>query len=782
MATTAADEIAPPALRPLWLFVALALAIPALRMLGVENAGAWVESWVARCGDAASEGALALLVWRALLAIPVVHAAVGRALRDEPASDASWPHERRWFAAGLAVTALGLALVELGTPYFFAQDDNFSQFMPVVVHGCENLFRGTFPVWNPHQMMGAPTAAVGTYALTYPVTWLAYAVARWGLGDPYLFCDVFCAAHLLAGYVATWRAARAVELSAPLAASGALAFVLSGFFLVMGRSWFYMAPVAFWAPLLAAQVEALRRDALPRGWAVVTGVAAGAFFHAGNAQLWAYALLLLAVAGAVLFATGAVPRARLRACAVAGLVMVAVTAPLLVPQLAFVRGVTRHGGVGDTLRAGLVHMLLPLPPSLVGSPNRMGATADDLRTVSHLFYSGTLFSAAGLALALSLATVRLGRAGLRVNVWAVCAALALLAGFGNPGVVWTLLAKLPLFAKFSRPFKFLPYVTLFSVLGGGLAVQRLLGARRAAHVGAAAVVAALMLWHCHATRASEYSFADRPYPAAPPWLLARVADPDLRALRRVFSVDPERSTLPDFPLGLHLEFATVYRAHSAHGFDPLVEGTPETLDALQHVIDAPFSALALGYPRPGTRPGYDPVPALRHWGVRWIVAHPSAFAPVFGANREAAFLEKVDALSARQRDTLIAAATLVHSAPPVSLWQLPDVDPLAFEASSPERPLPFLADASGVRVPLGGDVAGELVVNVRWRPALRASVDGAPAPCTRDAWGRVNIPVRRGARVAEVRLVVGWWRGFAASFVLALMAAGVAFVGRRPRP
>ncbi len=782
MASTAADAAAPPTLRPLWLFVALALAVPALRALGVENAGPWVESWVARCGDAVTEGAAVVLAWRALLAVPAVRAAVGRALRDGPAGDAPWPHARRWFAAGLAVTALGLLVVELGTPYFFAQDDNFAQFMPVTVHGCENLFRGVFPVWNPHQMMGAPTATVGTYALTYPVTWLAYAVARWGLGAPYLFCDVFCAAHLLAGYAATWRAARAVGLSPPLAASGALAFALSGFFLVMGRSWFYMAPVALWAPLLAAQVEALRRDALPRGWAAVTGVAAGAFFHAGNAQLWAYALLLFTVAAAALFATGAAPRARLRDCVVAGLVALAVAAPLLLPQLALVRGVTRHGGVGDTLRGGLVHMLLPLPPSLVGPPSRMGATADDLRTVGHLFYSGTLFSAAGLALSLSLATVRLGRAELRANVWAACAALALVAGFGNPGVVWTLLGKLPLFAKFSRPFKFLPYVTLFSVLGGGVAVQRLLGARRAAHAAAAAAVAALMLWHCRATRASEYSFPDRPYPAAPPWLLARVADPDPRALRRVFSVDPERSTLPGFPLGLHLNFATVYGAHSAHGFDPFVEGTPETLDALRHVIDAPFSALALGYPRPGTRPGYDPVPALRRWGVRWIVAHPSAFAQVFSANREAAIFEKFDALSVRQRDTLIAAAAPVHPAPPVSLWELPDVDPLAFEASSPRRPLPFFADASGVRVPLGGEVAGELVVNVRWRPSLRASVDGAPAPCNRDAWGRVTVPVRRGARVAEVRFVIGWWRGLAASLALALIAAGVAFVGRRPRP
>ncbi|MCC7086039.1 MAG: hypothetical protein IT427_13635, partial [Pirellulales bacterium] len=99
---------------------------------------------------------------------------------------------RRWLLVGLVFVAGLLAAMELRQPYYFVQDDNLSQFLPVVLHGCRSMFHdGTFSTWNPHQFLGSPTSSLGTYALTYPPTYLSYAIADWGLGNEYATLDVF---------------------------------------------------------------------------------------------------------------------------------------------------------------------------------------------------------------------------------------------------------------------------------------------------------------------------------------------------------------------------------------------------------------------------------------------------------------------------------------------------------------------------------------------------------------------------------------------------------------
>src|SRR5690606_9142694 len=108
--------------------------------------------------------------------------------------------------------------------------------------------------YNPYQLVGAPTVEVGTYALTYPGTWLAYILARLA-GDENLTIDIFCMAHLLAGFAATWWAARRWGAGAAAAAALAVCFVLSGYALVAGRSWYSMTPVFVWLPLALAALH-----------------------------------------------------------------------------------------------------------------------------------------------------------------------------------------------------------------------------------------------------------------------------------------------------------------------------------------------------------------------------------------------------------------------------------------------------------------------------------------------------------------------------------------------
>jgi len=191
----------------------------------------------------------------------------------------------RWCMAGLLVMAIAGVVVETFEPYYFTQDDNYSQFFPGMLYGCRTAFAGAFPAWNPHQFLGAPLAEVGTYALTYPLTYVSYALATYVLGDELATVEVFCWLHLAAGFVAFLWFGRRLGLAAPLSSAMALCFVLSGYALVAGRSWFYMVPTFLWAPLLGVSVQSLTRHKPGWCWLLGTGLVIGLDFHAGNAQM-----------------------------------------------------------------------------------------------------------------------------------------------------------------------------------------------------------------------------------------------------------------------------------------------------------------------------------------------------------------------------------------------------------------------------------------------------------------------------------------------------------------
>ena len=239
----------------------------------------------------------------------------------------------RWLLVGFALVGFLLLVLERSQPYFFVQDDNLSQFMPVILHGCRSLFNdGVFSTWNAHQFMGSPTASLGTYALTYPFTYLAYGFARYLVHDEFATLDVFCVGHLLVGYLAMFWACRCAGIRPILAAAGGVSFAFSGYFLIAGKSWYYMTPLAVYAPLMFGLFEKFRRASF--GWALVlpSALVFGLLFHSGNAQMWCYAGMFFIVGVGVLLVCKAIAwsQAIPALCSVA--IGVAIALPLLVPQ------------------------------------------------------------------------------------------------------------------------------------------------------------------------------------------------------------------------------------------------------------------------------------------------------------------------------------------------------------------------------------------------------------------------------------------------------------------
>lgn len=121
--------------------------------------------------------------------------------------------------------------------------------------GCEAISAGTWPDPNFYQFRGSPMISIGTYALSYPGTLLSCGLSQLMFGDLNSVIEIFAILHLLAGYYLTYRWARLLGINPVFSITLGISLVLSGYFFVAGRSWYYMFPVALWLPVLLLSAE-----------------------------------------------------------------------------------------------------------------------------------------------------------------------------------------------------------------------------------------------------------------------------------------------------------------------------------------------------------------------------------------------------------------------------------------------------------------------------------------------------------------------------------------------
>ena len=673
--------------------------------------------------------------------------------------------ERGYAFAGLGVLLLALVALVHGQRYGFVHDDNITQFFPVILQGCESLLQhGVFPTYNPYQLMGAPTTTIGTYALTYPPTYMAYAVANYIFRDRYLTLDIFVLLHLVLGYLATFTLARRIGIRSSLAMMAALSFVLCGYFCVYTRGWFYMAPVALWTPLLLRQLHRLT-DPKPLcwRWAASTGIVIGLYFHAGNAQMWSYTLLLSVALVLLWKRAGRLTRGRLL-WALAGLLIgLALAAPLLITQAAEVVGIDREANVKTGTLRGFVALLLPSPlvraahPGIEpGAPN----VWNHLFNFAPLYFCSPVFLGAGLLALASLFTFRWDRRCVGANAWLLCGGLALVLSLGENGGLAQLFAQLPGFNKFQHWWKLLPFVALFFALGGALLVERWLQITRRARLTEqwmTGIVPILLVYNAFISQ-PMMTIPDKPYPPLPSAVRALVLNPQEPQQRSMALAPwlPEWKE-PGFVGSLSQNIATIYGVPMLEGYDPLVEKTPLNVRLKDRLYrSTTFKRV---------RQDFDPIPivapleALHRYGVRWII--------LTEGHEE---LKGTYAL-----DQVITTHTSLRlRLPHTSVFELSGSDPLAFVEDIPEHPLPIAFDATGAKVELGKfSEGGTVVVNLLARERLHAFVDGKPTPITKDAWDRVTVKTQTGAKRLTLRYEPNWGKGFFLSGCLLLSAAGV---------
>lgn len=655
-----------------------------------------------------------------------------------------------WFTSGLFLVIANLALLQWRHPYTFTHDDNLSQFLPVILHGARSLFdHGVFPTWNPHQFAGAPTASLGIYALTYPPTYASYAAARWLLGNENATLEVFGAVHLLAGYVTMFWAARTIGLRPSLAAAAGLCFALCGFFLIAGRSWYYMLPLATWLPLLAVALWRMSSGPVGWRWMIGTGILLGILFHAGNAQMWIYSVSFLGLAALYLVLYGGQPRQIFVPVFFAALLGLAIAMPLFLPQYLETAGLKRFAG-GESITGGLFGLLVPWPLSFAERPGMVESS--DVRFATQFYYAGTIFTMAAAIGIFSCALHRWPRRVAGANVFLALALVAFIYALGRPGMAWGLTGELPVFKQFRHPMKYLAFVHLFGILGGGLILERLLRRfPRPRHEWiVAAACAVLMSYHTFLALPAFFTWGIRPYPAAPAWLANLGTDPTAR----LYPVAPRRSTAADYEQSQMVNLPTIYGTLSLTGYDPLLEENRQHRQIRQSLIDRPLET-------------------LRALGIRHLVVYPPQELPRIPAGQAYSrwyFWEP------SERSTYQAArqaGRLMNWSPGAALYEIDGAAPLAFVEKRPSTPLPIRFDATGASLfGLRTQSDEPLIVNIVPSRFFIAWADGKKIPWRTDDWGRLKLSPPAGTQSIRLQYSPPWLAGSLLGTVLAIGSLG----------
>lgn len=698
-----------------------------------------------------------------------------------------------WFAFGLILLGASFAWLEWRDPYFFTQDDNLSQFLPVILQGSESLLsRGQLATYNPHQFAGAPTASIGTYALTYPGTYLSYWIARDLLSAPTATIDVFCILHFIYGYPILFALLKRIGCGSGVAVAGALAFLLQGFFLINGRSWFYMAPTALWVPVLFLLAERLRQGQASRLWPLGTGLAIGAYFHSGNVQMWIYGMALWALFLLIWLLTGRLAWRSLMPIAASLVVGLGVSLPLFVPQFIETSSAKRiiDGAAIDWTLLGLyfpwpLFKAEPAGPALFGALNR--------QYIGQFMYSGTLFMVAATLVVGSMIVHRWNRKTWGENAAAPLAFLAFAGALGQMGLIWFIFSKLPIFSKFAHPFKLLPLLTFLAILSGAAAIERVLrrSRRRALlETSLCLVVIALLAYHVSLPLPAAFTYGFKPFPRPLDGLKPASGAPQ----QRVIPLAPYRHGGEFYGRMPANNLPTVQGLYSILGYDPIVmrsEPALTMLGNLGHVET--YTKRGAWMPtfwreRPlDEKERAERIAALRAYGIDTIFSFGSALRPPY-AKGELTYifyrgdqflwqmLEAVRALPEEER-------TIVSNTNWGVIYRITGADPLAFLERDKPEPQKIEFHTRGADVSLIDAQAGDhLIVNIIDEPGrsfLRVYIDGQPVAHQVDSWKRVRVKLPADAKHVAVRYEPPFlkWLVVGAGFIVVGAIAGF-FFGR----
>jgi len=659
-----------------------------------------------------------------------------------------------------------VVMMEIRFPYFFLQDDNRVQHLPLYVHNLRALLAGEFPFYNFHQYLGLPVGIQN--AALYPFNYIGLILSRLFLGHYLGAIDCIAVIHLIIAGLGFFYLLRFFDLEEPGCLFGAIAYPFCGYVITFGNSWIQTLDCAAYLPwILLFGLQLASRGGYAKFLALV-GIRVLALL-VGYPQLYVYiaAFEIMTVAALLLasrfFGKGNDIAGNSCKQPVAGnlklyffshAAALSIVMPLLLPAYYQASVSLTRKNVLDwsTYIAGSYDLRLWLN-GLLAPFNESGiATWNELNFISHIGYL-TL-----LCVLVALCSLHRAPCRNQIVVFAGCAILALL--WSGDTVVTRLVYHLPVFNKFKHPFKLALFTSFYLIVIASFGFDLICRQFRTVMIGGRAgqriLVPLLLSLHIlnflaiH-TFSRQYSFAHMLDPLP-------FDEPLKEALSQGRIISVAQKDINDNTLGkavgatvplLGYDYATLWGVYHLGGHDSLV---PEEnfKAAFQLSYDStikvpPGSALddmlkaSLAY--------------FRLWGVRWYVVDKAV--PVGDVGGLQLFYED----SSRK------------------IYFDPAGLPFAFWADSPET--------SGIRHEFRTNSivlhtqrpsAAVALVNILWHPFFSAEIDGNRVAIAKTNGNQLLVEVPAGNHVVVIDYSDPYFR--AGLFISLVTLAAIFVYGR----
>ncbi|MES2310442.1 MAG: hypothetical protein V4507_16435 [Verrucomicrobiota bacterium] len=186
----------------------------------------------------------------------------------------------------IALLAIFLLILEIQSPRFFLWDDNATQFCGYYQYNYQSiLHQKTFPwmVWT--QYAGQSNLAQSQSGVFYLPAYFATGFSRLLTGTPFWNIDFLIVLHLLAGAYGMICFLRAWKISPEIANTAGLLYATTPFFLIVSKSWIFVAYSMAYTPWLFLLVDRFlaQRKASDLGIYILLK---SLFFFQGYSHVW----------------------------------------------------------------------------------------------------------------------------------------------------------------------------------------------------------------------------------------------------------------------------------------------------------------------------------------------------------------------------------------------------------------------------------------------------------------------------------------------------------------
>lgn len=187
------------------------------------------------------------------------------------------------------ILILFFAIIEIRLPYFFLQDDNYSQFYPVVSRGLHFLYsEGQLPLYSFIHGNGVPIFESFQYGFLDPILHIVYWITLLA-GIPYALFDIYSFIYFAIIIQFLLCCNRKNNFVSALLL---ISLLFSGHILITLRSWYYLCPYLLNLSIILWRAEKITRTQYLPGKFFPESIWIGFSIFFGNPQFYFYSICI----------------------------------------------------------------------------------------------------------------------------------------------------------------------------------------------------------------------------------------------------------------------------------------------------------------------------------------------------------------------------------------------------------------------------------------------------------------------------------------------------------